>query len=86
MCCGWGLAQNLASKRVPLGKLKFMALDVTGLAGLILSGTVGAMIACVCGADAEQAVNSAMHALARKRKKRMSFGVIAVVSAAKNYL
>lgn len=83
MCCGWGLAQNLASKRVPLGKLKFMALDVTGLAGLILSGNVVSRVFC---AGAEQAVNSAMHALARKRKKRMSFGVMAVVSAAKNYL
>jgi len=61
-----------------------MALAVTGLAGLILSGTVGAVIACVCGAGAEQAVNSAMHALARQRKKRIRFDVMAVVCVAKN--
>ena len=40
-----------------------MALDVTGLAGLILSGNVVSRVFC---AGAEQAVNSAMHALAKK--------------------
>jgi hypothetical protein len=36
------------------------------------------------GAGAEQAVSSAMHALARQRKKRIRFDVMAVVCVAKN--
>lgn len=79
MCWGWGLAQTRAAKRGPFGKLKVMALAVTGLAVLILSGTVGAAIAWVCGSGAEQAVSSAMHALARQQKKCMRFGVMVVV-------
>lgn len=81
MCCGWGLVQTLAAKRAPLGILKVMELIVTALAGAILSGKVVTRVFCV---GAEQAVSSQMHALARKRKKRMRFVVMAVVSVALN--
>jgi len=82
MCWGWGLTQTRAAKRVPLGKLKVVELADTGLAGVILSGTVGTVVAMLCGAGAEQAVSSAMHALVRQRKKRIWFGVMAVVCMA----
>jgi hypothetical protein len=84
MCWGWGLTQTRAAKRAPLGKLKVVALAGTGLAGVILSGTVGTVVARLYGAGAEQAVSSAMHAMARQRKKRIRFDVMAVVCVAKN--
>jgi len=42
------------------------------------------MVAGVCAVGDEQAVSSAMHALAKQRKRPMRFGDIAVVYLEKN--
>jgi hypothetical protein len=83
MCWGWGLTQTRAAKRVPFGKLKVVELAGTGLAGVILSGTVGTVVVRLCGAGAEQAISSAIHVLAMRRKRPMRFSVIALVYEAK---